>query len=124
MSGLSQVLLRAALVRDNEFVAMWADVRDNGEWLFNEPEGRGLRPIPSGGNFVNFRLPGGVDIPSFVRRVEQRGLLIRNTSAHAGLGGCARSTVSGDTGTMLSLVDAIDEAGAARRWRPADQPVA
>jgi histidinol-phosphate aminotransferase len=109
VSGISQAVLRGALTRDEEFRAMWDDVRTNRTWLFERLDRRGLRPLSSGGNFLNFRLPQGESVPAFVSQLEGRGYVIRDTSRHPGLSGCARATVAGGLQDMRGLVHAIDE---------------
>jgi len=69
----------------------------------------GLRFWPSQTNFVLVRI--GVKAKAFVESMQQRGVLVRDSSANPGCDGCVRITV-GTPSQMDEVLPAIREASA------------
>jgi histidinol-phosphate aminotransferase len=98
----------AEAIRDTEYVRAYVDqVRRNRERLEVEFQNLELPFWKSEGNFILVRL--GAARLSFISRMRQRGILIRDRDADPGCAGCVRITVGTDEQTSL-LINALHSA--------------
>jgi histidinol-phosphate aminotransferase len=101
LACLEEALADQAFVRDH--VAQVKLGRERLAELFSE---LGLRFWPSQTNFVLVRV--GASAQRFVEAMQRRGILVRDSSANPGCGGCVRITV-GTPGQMDGVLQAIRE---------------
>jgi histidinol-phosphate aminotransferase len=102
LACLEEALADQAFVRDH--VAQIKEGRERLAQLFAES---GMRFWPSQTNFVLVRVGAGAK--TFVESMQQRGIVVRDSSANPGCEGCVRITV-GTPSQMDSVVQAIREA--------------
>ena len=102
LACLEEALADQAFVRDH--VAQIKEGRERLAQLFGET---GMRFWPSQTNFVLVRV--GAAAKAFVESMQQRGIVVRDSSANPGCEGCVRITV-GTPSQMDSVVQAIREA--------------
>jgi histidinol-phosphate aminotransferase len=102
LACLEEALADQAFVRDH--VAQIKEGRERLAQLFAES---GMRFWPSQTNFVLARVGAGAK--TFVESMQQRGIVVRDSSANPGCEGCVRITV-GTPSQMDSVVQAIREA--------------
>jgi histidinol-phosphate aminotransferase len=100
----------AAALADRQHVSHFRDInRRMREHFISAARGLGLDPVPSHGNFVLVRFPGGTDQADEVYRfMKDEGVMLRPMKGY-GLGDCLRVTI----GPEADLDIALDKLGKA-----------
>jgi histidinol-phosphate aminotransferase len=83
-------------------------VAEGGSLLAERARTLGLEPLPSHGNFMQIRVPEGLDPAAIVEALEERKWLIKGPFRDACLEGCIRVTLGGPE-LMARFADVLDE---------------
>jgi histidinol-phosphate aminotransferase len=117
VNAVALACLPAALA-DQEYIERYVnEVRESRARLERALDAAGIQYWPSQANFVLAR----VGSPSFVERMRQRGILVRDRSGDYGCEGCVRITLGtrAHTDRMLTaLHESLEEMPAAQGARP------
>lgn len=84
------------------------EVAEGAALLGDRARALGLAPLPTNGNFMQIRLPAGLDPAAVVAALERRKWLIKGPFRDTCLEGCIRVTL-GPPALMASFADALDE---------------
>lgn len=109
VSAAAVVLVQHMIAHLDVLEAVWSDIAATRTWFARSLEALDQRwlCLPSGGNFVNVRMPTPDDARGLHERLLAEGIRTRAMNGVAGLDGCVRFTIA-DHDTMKRVLKVVD----------------
>ncbi len=108
VSWAALAMASAVLESTDDFEAIWDDIRASREAAAAKLRRAGLEVLPSGGNFLSFRVGTPTRAAAAARGMSDRGYRVKHLADDAGFSDCLRMTIQDRPATQEALDDLLD----------------